>query len=204
MGVAGKSRTLLTVKRCAHVDPASLRDCNLCWSPRLRASLSSYQDTETYITMQKDQDTRSWIPALETDCLHLFGVSLTQRLGHSSSGPGEGSWKLLTASSPIRLLLSGPSSPSGKTNSRDARSSPFQGISLGWLFPAGEMLAIHAWSSSTGLGKRSPRGGSSHPKEGPERRPEQVPALRMHRGTRLLSEAAGQCWLQPGWLRTRC
>lgn len=32
-----------------------------------------------------DQDTRSWTPALETDCLHLFVVSLKQRLGHSSS-----------------------------------------------------------------------------------------------------------------------
>lgn len=47
-----------------------------------------------------DQDTGSWTPALETDCLHLFVVSLKQRLGHSSSGPGKVSWKLLTASSP--------------------------------------------------------------------------------------------------------
>ena len=35
--------------------------------------------------------------ALETDCLHLFVVSLKQRLGHSSSGPGKVSWKLLMA-----------------------------------------------------------------------------------------------------------
>ena len=89
--------------------------------------------------------------ALETDCLHLFVVSLKQRLGHSSSGPGKVSWKLLMAK-PSHLIASFQSFPAFREDKPDALSSP---LSLWWLFQAAEMPKIPIGSPPTGLRKPS-------------------------------------------------
>lgn len=54
---------------------------HVAWEP-LSAVTRTLRHT---LQCRGDQTTRSWTPALETDCLHLFVVSLKQRLGHSSS-----------------------------------------------------------------------------------------------------------------------
>lgn len=44
--------------------------------------------------------------ALETDCLHLFAVSLKWKLDHSSSGPGSVNWQRLKASHSYPMIAS--------------------------------------------------------------------------------------------------